>query len=146
MTRLVAALTILGLVLMVTWALWQRTHAAEARADLAEQQLAQSRQREEESKVVIDALWENARRLEAQRRALADQQATLSRTAANRLATIEELHRENIELRAWANTPLPSAVIRLRKRPAVTGAAAYYQSVRDAQPLHPASEQPANQR
>lgn len=146
MTRLVAALTILGLVLLVTWALWQRIHAAEARADLAEQQLAQSRQREEESKVVIDALWENARRLEAQRRALADQQATLSRTAANRLATIEELHRENIELRAWASTPLPAAVIRLRHRSAVTSAHDYYQSVRDAQPLHPASEQPANQR
>jgi|25BtaG_2_1085352.scaffolds.fasta_scaffold00173_14 LysB family phage lysis regulatory protein len=145
MTRLVAALTILGLVLLVTWALWQRIHAAEARADLAEQQLAHSRQREEESKVVIDALWENARRLEAQRRALAEQQSTLSRTAANRLATIEELHRENIELRAWASTPLPSAIIRLRKRPAVTSAHDYYQSVRDAQPLQPSSEQPENQ-
>ncbi|AZM95159.1 Rz-like lysis system protein LysB [Vreelandella venusta] len=140
MTRLVAALTILGLVLLVTWALWQRTHAAEARANLAEQQLAQSRQREEESKVVINALWENARRLESQRRALADQQATLSRTAASRLATIEELHRENATLRAWASTPLPSAVIRLRKRPAVTGARDYHQSVRDAQPLHPSGE------
>ena len=146
MTRLVAALTILGLVLLVTWALWQRIHAAEARAGLAEQQLAQSLQREEESKVVIDALWENARRLEAQRRALADQQATLSRTAANRLATIEELHRENATLHAWASTPLPTAFIRLRSRSAGTSARDYYQSVRDAQPLHPASEQPANQR
>ena len=32
MTRLLAALAILVLVLLVTWALWQRTHAAEARA------------------------------------------------------------------------------------------------------------------
>ena len=146
MTRLLTALAILLLVVLVTWALWQRTNAAEARANLAEQQLAESQQREQESIVVINALWENARRLEAQRHALADQQAALSRTAANRLATIEELHRENIELRAWASTPLPSAVIRLRKRPAVTGAHDYYQSVRDAQPLQPASEQPANQR
>lgn len=146
MTRLVAALTILGFVLLVTWALWQRITTAEARADLAEQQLAQSRQREEESIVVINALWENARRLEAQRRALAEQQSTLSRTAANRLATIEELHRENATLRAWASTPLPTSVIRLRSRSAVTSARDYYQSVRDAQPLQPASEQPANQR
>ncbi|MEL7966896.1 Rz-like lysis system protein LysB [Vreelandella neptunia] len=138
MTRLIAALAILGLVLLVTWALWQRTNAAEARADFAEQQLAESQQREQESLVVIDALWENARRLEAQRRALDEQQAALSHTAANRLATIEELQRENATLRAWANTHLPSAVIRLRKRPAVTGASDYYKSLRDAEPLQPA--------
>lgn len=140
MTRPLAALAILLLVVLVTWALWQRTNAAEARADLAEQQLAASQQREQESKVVIDALWENARRLEGQRRTLANQQATLTRTAANRLATIEDLHRENATLRDWAGTRLPSPVIRLRNRPAATSAQNYYQSVRDAQPLHPASE------
>ena len=140
MSRLLAALAILLLVVLITWALWQRTNAAEARADLAEQQLAASQQREQESIVVINALWENARRLEGQRRVLMEQQATLSHTAANRLATIEDLHRENAELRDWAGTRLPAAVIRLRKRPAVTGARDYYQSVRDAQPLHPASE------
>ena len=138
MTRLLTALAILLLVVLVTWALWQRTNAAEARADLAEQQLATSQQREQESIVVINALWENARRLEGQRRVLMEQQATLSHTAANRLATIEDLHRENAELRDWAGTHLPAAVIRLRKRPAVTGARDYYQSLRDAQPLHPA--------
>lgn len=140
MTRLLAALAILLLVVLVTWALWQRSNAAEARAELAEHQLAHSRQREEESKVVIDALWENAMRLESQRRALADQQTALTRTASHRLATIEELQRENATLRAWANTHLPSAVIRLRNRPAVTGASDYYQSLRDAEPLQPASE------
>ena len=140
MSRLLAALAILLLVVLITWALWQRTNAAEARADLAEQQLAESHQREQESIVVINALWENARRLETQRRALADQQAVLTRTAANRLATIEDLHRENATLRDWAGTRLPAAVIRLRNRPAVTGARDSYQSVRDAQPLHPASE------
>lgn len=140
MTRLLTALAILLLVVLVTWALWQRSNAADARAELAEQQLAESLDREQKSLVIIDALWENARRLEAQRRALAEQQAALSHTAANRLATIEELQRENATLRAWANTHLPSAVIRLRKRPAVTGARDYYQSLRDAEPLQPASE------
>ncbi|QNU62247.1 Rz-like lysis system protein LysB [Vreelandella titanicae] len=140
MNRLLAALAILLLVVLVTWALWQRSIAADARAELAEQQLAASHYREQKSLVIIDALWENARRLEAQRRALAEQQAALSQTAANRLATIEELQRENATLRTWANTRLPSAVIRLRKRPAVTGASDYYQSLRDAQPLQPASE------
>ncbi|PKH63463.1 MULTISPECIES: Rz-like lysis system protein LysB [unclassified Halomonas] len=136
MTRLLAALAILGLVLLVTWALWQRTNAAEARADLAEQQLAASLQREAQNKVVINALWDNARRQANQRRALAQQQASLARTASDRLATIEELHRENETLRAWATTRLPDAVSRMRQRPAVTGADAYHQSVRDAEPLH----------
>lgn len=140
MNRLLAALAILALVLLVTWALWQRTNAAEARADLAEQQLSESQQREQESLVVIDALWENARRLEAQRRALDEQQAALTRTASNRQATIEELQRENATLRAWSGTRLPAAVIRLRRRHAVTGADAYHQSVRDPEPLQPASE------
>lgn len=136
MTRLLAALAILGLVLVVTWALWQRTNAAEARADLAEQQLAESLQREAQNMVVINALWDNARRQANQRRALAQQQASMARTASNRLTTIEELHRENETLRAWATARLPDAVSRMRRRPAVTGADAYHQSVRDAEPLH----------
>lgn len=140
MNRLLAALIILALVVVVTWALWQRTNAAEARADLAEQQLAESLQREAQNKVVINALWANARRQEAQRRALAQQQTDLARTASNRLTTIEELQHENATLRAWANTRLPDAISRLRKRPAVTGAAAYHQSVRDPEPLHPTGQ------
>ncbi|TDV98009.1 LysB family phage lysis regulatory protein [Halomonas alkaliantarctica] len=137
MNRLLAALVILALVITVTWALWQRTNAAEARADLAEQRLAESLQREAQNKVVINALWDNARRQANQRRALAQQQAALARTASNRLTTIEELHRENETLRAWATARLPDAISRMRRRPAVTGADAYHQSVRDAEPLHP---------
>jgi LysB family phage lysis regulatory protein len=136
MNRLLAAVVILALVIAVTWALWQRTNAAEARADLAEQQLAESLQREAQNRVVINALWDNARRQANQRRALAQQQAALARTASNRLTTIEELHRENETLRAWATAPLPDAISRMRRRPAVTGADAYHQSVRDAEPLH----------
>lgn len=142
MTRLLAALVVFALVIVVTWALWQRTNAAEARADLAEQQLAESLQREQQHKLVINALWDNARRQANQRRALAQQQAELSRTASNRLTTIEELHRENATLRAWANARLPDTISRLRRRPAVTGADAYHQSVRDAQPLLLTREQP----
>ncbi|EAP5568141.1 LysB family phage lysis regulatory protein [Salmonella enterica] len=40
---------------------------------------------------------------------------------------IEELKRENEDLRRWADTPLPADIIRLRKRPAFTGGAAYRQ-------------------
>ncbi|MCZ0930290.1 Rz-like lysis system protein LysB [Halomonas janggokensis] len=143
MNRLIAAVVILALVVTVTWALWQRLNAAEARAELAEQQLAESQQREAQHQVVIDALWANTQRLNSQRRDLARQQAALERTASHRLTTIEELQRDNATLRAWANSRLPDAISRLRRRPAVTGAEAYHQSVRDPQPLHPTG-QPAD--
>lgn len=38
---------------------------------------------------------------------------------------IEELKRENEDLRRWGDTLLPPDVIRLRERPAITGGAAY---------------------
>ncbi|MOA02687.1 Rz-like lysis system protein LysB [Lelliottia amnigena] len=45
----------------------------------------------------------------------------------NRQHRIEELKRENEDLRRWADTPLPADIIRLRERPALTGGAAYRQ-------------------
>lgn len=42
-----------------------------------------------------------------------------------RQGRIEELKRENEDLRRWADTLLPPDVIRLRERPALTGGAAY---------------------
>ena len=140
MTRLFAALLILTLVVLVTWALWHRSEAAESRAELAEQQLAASQQRVQEHQQIISALQENAARLDAQQRATAQRKAELERTAGARLARIQELQHENDQLREWASTRLPDAVIRLRKRPAVTGADAYHQSVRDPSPLHATGE------
>ena len=140
MTRLFAALLILALVVLVTWALWHRSEAAESRAELAEQQLAASQQRVQEHQQIISALQENAARLDAQQRATAQRKAELERTAGARLARIQELQHENDQLREWASTRLPDAVIRLRKRPAVTGADAYHQSVRDPGTLHATGE------
>lgn len=42
-----------------------------------------------------------------------------------RLNRIEELKRENEDLRRWADALLPPDVVRLRERPAITGGAAY---------------------
>lgn len=42
-----------------------------------------------------------------------------------RQSRIEELKRENEDLRRWADTLLPPDVVRLRERPAFTGGAAY---------------------
>lgn len=50
--------------------------------------------------------------------------AEIGRVAAG---AVEELKRENEDLRRWADTPLPADIIRLRERPTLTGGAAYRQ-------------------
>lgn len=54
--------------------------------------------------------------------AAAEQTSALLR---NRQHRIEELKRENEDLRRWADTFLPADIIRLRERPALAGGAAY---------------------
>ncbi|EOI1394954.1 TPA: Rz-like lysis system protein LysB [Citrobacter freundii] len=54
--------------------------------------------------------------------AAAEQTTALLRGRQRR---IEELKRENEDLRRWADTLLPDDIIRLRERPALAGGAAY---------------------
>lgn len=54
--------------------------------------------------------------------AAAEQTTALLRGRQRR---IEELKRENEDLRRWADTLLPDVIIRLRERPALAGGAAY---------------------
>lgn len=57
---------------------------------------------------------------------------------------IEELKRENTELRRWSDTPLPPDVVRLYARPAVTGGAAYRQWLSESDTLPPGNVSPAH--
>ena len=66
----------------------------------------------------------------------------LTITAATRADTIKRLKRENAELQAWADRPLPDPVIRLLKRPAFTGAADYQAFLSGPDPLPAATGQP----
>lgn len=50
---------------------------------------------------------------------------------------IEELKRENEDLRRWADTPLPADIIRLRARPALTGGAAYREWLSESDGVQP---------
>jgi len=69
-----------------------------------------------------------ATRLTAERTAQAGLRTTqdeLRAELARRHSQIEDLKRENQELRDWAAQPLPAAARRLRERPAIAGADAY---------------------
>jgi len=52
---------------------------------------------------------------------------------------IEELKRENEDLRRWADTPLPADIIRLRARPAFAGGAAYREWLSQSDAVQPES-------
>lgn len=53
--------------------------------------------------------------------------ASTDQLLAQRNSQIKRLYRENETLRRWADAPLPDDIIRLRRRPAITGAADYRQ-------------------
>ncbi|MBL5920754.1 LysB family phage lysis regulatory protein [Lelliottia amnigena] len=55
----------------------------------------------------------------------------------NRQHRIEELKRENEDLRRWADTALPADIIRLRARPALAGGAAYREWLSEGDAVQP---------
>ncbi|WP_343648955.1 Rz-like lysis system protein LysB [Enterobacter sp.] len=66
--------------------------------------------------------------------ASAEQTTALLRHRQHR---IEELKRENEDLRRWADTPLPDDIIRLRERPALAGGAAYREWLSQSDAVQP---------
>ncbi|WP_248842985.1 Rz-like lysis system protein LysB [Escherichia coli] len=81
-------------------------------------------QRATASLISLSILTETNNREQARLYAEAEQTSALLRQRQHR---IEELKRENEDLRRWADTPLPADIIRLRERSALTGGAAYRQ-------------------
>lgn len=77
---------------------------------------------------------------------LVQQQQGLNDLLFDRQSKIAKLERENENYRNWANTHLPDAAVRLRQRPAITGADEFkhYLSTRDTLP--PTGNEPNTQR
>ena len=72
--------------------------------------------------IALSILSETNNREQARLYAAAESTNALLR---NRQRRIEELTRENEDLRRWADTLLPADIIRMRERPALAGGAAY---------------------
>ncbi|HDL7338289.1 TPA: LysB family phage lysis regulatory protein [Yersinia enterocolitica] len=75
---------------------------------------------------------------------LRQQVASADQLLAQRNSQIKRLYRENETLRRWADTPLPDDIIRLRQRPAFTGAADYRQWLSEGHSLPVSGNQPAH--
>lgn len=71
-------------------------------------------------------------------RALLSAQEGFRTALDQRTADIENLKHEDQEFRRWAESALPNTVVRMRERPAITGADGYAQHLRTRNPVPPA--------
>ena len=112
----------LGLLL---WSHYQGLQAERARAELAAEKARQLEHRIARQATTISLLDDALQAERAAQAELRETQNELRQHLAASLNQIQELERENDELRHWSAQPLPAAARRLRERPAITGAAGY---------------------
>lgn len=142
------AILSLCIVAVAGFLIWQRLTINRTAAELVRvnEQLTIANHRaaglRDQLQAVIDDADANDNAQAGLRNDLADAETLL----ASRQKTIERLKHENQQLKDWADGPLPADVIRLRQRPAVTGAAEYRAWLSETNGLSPAGDQPTNER
>jgi LysB family phage lysis regulatory protein len=131
---------LLASITLLIWAQSQRIEVADQKTgraqDAADAALARAT-RSEQTAAQLQASLQDERTAQAALRSVQDQ---LRQGLAARQRTIEDLKRENAELRFWADQPLPDAARRMRERPAITGAAAYRDWLSGRGALHPVGD------
>lgn len=137
-------IALFGVLALLIWGQQQRINIAEGKTERAESIAATAREDAARNLTTAKALTTTLKQERDAQRALRSQQDVLRQGVAKRERTIEELKRENAELRDWAAQPLPDTARRLRERPAFTGAAAYRQWLSGRGALPSASDQPAH--
>lgn len=135
-------IALLGALALLIWGQQQRINVAVGNTELAKAAAKTARADADRNLTTANTLTNTLKQERDAQSALRTQQDQLRQGLAKRERTIEELKRENAELRTWATQPLPDAARRLRERPAITGADAYRQwmSGRGAVPV--AGDQP----
>lgn len=118
-------IALLGALALLIWGQQQRIDVAEGQAARANDAAKTAREDADRNLATAKTLADTLQHERESQFALRAQQDQLRQALAKRERTIEELKRENDELRDWAAQPLPDAARRLRERPAITGAAAY---------------------
>ena len=118
-------IALLGALALLIWGQQQRINTAESQTDQAKSAAKKAREEADRNLATANTLSATLKQERENQSALRAQQDQLRQALAKRARTIEELKRENDELRDWAAQPLPDVARRLRERPALTGAAAY---------------------
>lgn len=118
-------IALLGALGLLIWAQETRIDVAKGKTELAKAAAKTAREDADHNLATANTLTDTLKQERDALSQLRSQQDQLRLGLAKRERTIEELKRENDELRNWAAQPLPDAARRLRERPALTGAAAY---------------------
>lgn len=118
-------IALLGALALLLWGYHQRDLAADATLALANQKRQDLEARSDRQSLTITALQATLQDERQAQTSLRTTQGQLRLGLATRQRLIEDLKRENEELRAWAAQPLPDDARRLRQRPALAGADAY---------------------
>lgn len=135
-------LALLGVLSLIIWGQQQRLNAAENKTMLAAKEAADARKDANRNLETANTLTVTLKQERDAQSNLRVQQDQLRQGLAKRERTIEDLKRENTELRNWADQPLPDAARRLRERPALTGAAAYRDWLSGRGAVRTAGDQP----
>lgn len=139
-------IALLGALALLIWGQQQRIDVAEGQAERAKNAAKTAREDADRNLATANTLTATLKQERDAQSALRTQQDLLRQGMAKRERTIEELKRENSELRDWAAQPLPDAARRLRERPALTGAAAYREWLSGRVAVPTAGNQPRQQR
>ncbi|MBX9474145.1 Rz-like lysis system protein LysB [Yersinia enterocolitica] len=118
----------------------QTYRLSEARQVVIDQQAAETASKN--GQLIALALTANANN-QAQAQ-LRQQVASTDQLLTQRNSQIKRLYRENETLRRWADAPLPDDIIRLRRRPAITGAADYRQWLSESSTVPISGSETAN--
>ena len=94
----------------------------------------------------IDAIQKTAQQNQAAQAELRRRLNTANNLAATQSQQLEQLKHEYADVKAWADTALPAAIIRLRHRPALSGSAAYRQWLSARSALLAPTGEPEKQR
>ncbi|ADP10184.1 MULTISPECIES: Rz-like lysis system protein LysB [Erwinia] len=121
---MIRALVVMLVLVVQGWQSWQRS---EDRNIIEEQAVtlksqAQALNKQNGQLIGLAILTKTNSREQMRLYAAAEHTTALLRQRQRR---IEELKRENEDLRRWNDTSLPDDIIRLRSRPALTGGASY---------------------
>ncbi|MFA5978187.1 MAG: Rz-like lysis system protein LysB [Pseudomonas sp.] len=135
-------IALLGALALLIWGQEARIDVAESKTELAKIAAKTAREDADRNLATAKTLTDTLKQERDAQSLLRSQQDQLRLGLAKRERTIEELKRENDELRNWADQPLPDAARRLRERPALTGAAAYRDWLSGRSAVRPAGDQP----
>jgi len=139
-------LALLGALALLIWVQETRIDVAEGKTERAQDAAKTAREDADRNLETANTLTDTLKQERDAQSTLRAQQDLLRQSLAKRERTIEELKRENDDLRKWADQPLPDAARRLRERPALTGATAYRDWLSGRGALPPASDHPPQER